>query len=178
MRPKSEIFKFELLVPSKVQLQKSGTVFQPRMTSYATLRRLSRIGKQYANMLEEYDTWSQVFDQTFEVLLTAARSSELPTRWSSSCQGKRVKSVLTIRLLLNFEQSQTDLRGIRRTSIPRQYGLASFIKCCRIFNTTPTTVSLKNVASDIFSALVARKGMPIFPNGHRGLPFRACVCTG
>ena len=80
MRPKSEISNFELLVPSKVQLQKSETVFQPRMISYATLRRLSRIGKQYANMLEEYDKWSQVFDQTFEMLLTAARLSELPTR--------------------------------------------------------------------------------------------------
>ena len=108
MRPKGEIFNFELLVPGKVQLPKSGTVFQPRMISYATLRRLSCIGKQYANMLKEYDAWSQVFDQTFEVLLTAARSSELPTRWSSSCQGKRVKSVLTIRLLLNSEQSITD----------------------------------------------------------------------
>ena len=126
MRPKSEISNFELLVPSKVQLQKSGTVFQPRMFSYVTLRRLSRIGKQYANMLEEDDTWSQVFDQTFEVLLTAARLSELPTRWSNSCQGKRLKSVLTIRLLLNSEQSQTDLQGIRRTSIQRQYCLASF----------------------------------------------------
>ena len=37
-------FNFELVVPSKVQLQKRGTVFQPRMISYATLRRLSRIG--------------------------------------------------------------------------------------------------------------------------------------
>ena len=83
-------FNFELLVSSKVQLpQKSGTVFQPRMISYATLRRLSRIGKQYANMLEGYDTWSQVFNQTFEVLLTAARLSESPTRWSNSCQGKK-----------------------------------------------------------------------------------------
>ena len=36
-------FNFELLVPSKVQLQKSETVFQPRMISYATLRRLLRI---------------------------------------------------------------------------------------------------------------------------------------
>ena len=31
---------------------------------------LSRIGKQYANMLEEYNTSSQVFDQTFEVSAT------------------------------------------------------------------------------------------------------------
>ena len=51
--PMSAIY-FELLVPSKVQLQKSGTVFQSRMISYATLRQSSRIGKQYANMLEEY----------------------------------------------------------------------------------------------------------------------------
>ena len=71
MRPKSEIFSSKLLlVPSKVQLQKSGTVFQPRMISYATLRRLSRIGKQYAIMLEENDTWLQVFNQTFEVRAT------------------------------------------------------------------------------------------------------------
>ena len=70
MRTKSEIFNFELLIPSKVQLQKSGTVFQPRMISYATLRRLSCTGKQYANMLEEDDTWSQVFDQTFQVSAT------------------------------------------------------------------------------------------------------------
>ena len=32
-----------------------------RLSSYATLHRLSRIGKQYANMLEEYDTWSQAY---------------------------------------------------------------------------------------------------------------------
>ena len=107
-------------------------------------------------MLEEYDTWSQIFDQTFEVLLNAARLSELPTHWSNSCQRKRVKSVLTIRLLLNSEQSQTDLRRFRRTSIQRQYCLASFIKCCRIFNTIPTTVSLKSVASDI-STLLSRE---------------------
>ena len=75
MHLKSELFNFELLVPSKVQLQKSRTVFQPRMISYATLRRLSRIEKQYANMLEEYDTWSQVFDQTFQVSATDASYS-------------------------------------------------------------------------------------------------------
>ena len=57
MRPKSEISNFELLVPSK------GYIFL-RNT------RLPRIGKQCANMLEEYDTWSQVFDQTFEVSAT------------------------------------------------------------------------------------------------------------
>ena len=92
MRPKSETPNFELLVPSKSifyfrkygtdekvgaidsQLQGSGTVFQPRrIYSYASLQRLSRIGKQYANMLEEYDTWSQVFDQTFEVNATDLR---------------------------------------------------------------------------------------------------------
>ena len=48
------MFNFELLVPSKVQLQKSGTVFQSRIISYATLRQSSRIGKQYENMLVEY----------------------------------------------------------------------------------------------------------------------------
>ena len=132
MRPKSEISNFELLVPSKVQLQKSGTVFQPRMISYATLRRLLRIGKQYEKMLEEYGTWSQVFDQTFRVRLTAARLSELPTRWSNSCQGKRVESVLTIRLLLNSGQSQVDLGEIRRTSIQRQYCLASFSRATQV----------------------------------------------
>ena len=152
MRPKIETPNFELLVPSKVifyfrkygtdekvsaidsQLQGSGTVFQPRrISSYATLHRSSRIRKQNANMLEEYDTWSQVFDQTFEVLLTsAARLSELPTRCSNSCQEKRLKSVLTIRLLLNSEQSQTDLRGIRRTSIQRQFCLASFSRATQV----------------------------------------------
>ena len=71
MRPKSETPNFELLVPSKVQFQGSGTVFQSRrISSYATLHRLSRTGKQYANMIEEYDTWLQVFDQTFEVSTT------------------------------------------------------------------------------------------------------------
>ena len=85
MRPKSETSNFKLLVSSKgisyfrkygtgekvsavdsyiVQLQESGTVFQPkRISSSATLHRLSRIGKQCANMLEEIDTWLQVFDQ-------------------------------------------------------------------------------------------------------------------
>ena len=92
MRPKSGTSNFELLVPSKgisyfrkygtdekvsaidswiVQLQKNGTTFQPRrVSSYATLHYLSRIGKQYANMLEEYDTRSQVFNQIFEVRAT------------------------------------------------------------------------------------------------------------
>ena len=89
MRSQSETSNFKLLVPSKgisyfrkygtdekvsaidskiVQLQESGTVFQPRrISSYATLHRLSRIGKQYANMLEEYDTWSQVFNQATKI---------------------------------------------------------------------------------------------------------------
>ena len=92
MRPESETFNFELLFPSKGisyfrkygtdgkasandskigQFQKNGKVFQPRrISSYTTLHRLSRIGKQYANMLEEYDTWSQVFNQIFEVRAT------------------------------------------------------------------------------------------------------------
>ena len=72
MRPESETSNFELLVPSKVQLHESGRVFQPRrISSHATLHRLiSRIGKQYAIMLEEYDTWSQVFTQIFEVRAT------------------------------------------------------------------------------------------------------------
>ena len=82
MRPKSETSDFKLLVSSKgisyfqkygtdekvsaidskiVQLQKSGTVFQPRsISSSATLQRLSRIGKQYTKMLGEYDMWSPV----------------------------------------------------------------------------------------------------------------------
>ena len=85
MRPKSESPDFKLLVSSKytsyfrkyrtdlkasvfdskmVQLQKSGTVFQPRrVSSSAALHPLSRIGKQCTNMLEEYDTWSQDFNQ-------------------------------------------------------------------------------------------------------------------
>ena len=47
-----------------VQLQRSGTVFQPiRISSSATLHRSSRIRKQCTNMVEEYDTWSQVFNQ-------------------------------------------------------------------------------------------------------------------
>ena len=95
-------------------------------------------------MLEKYDTWSQVFDQTFEVLLTTARSSESPTScWSNSCQEKGlIKSVMTFRLLLNSEQSQTDLRGIRRTSIQSQYHLPSCSRanCCRNFNTTRAPV--------------------------------------
>ena len=33
-------------------LQKDGTVFQQRIVSHAMLRQSSRIGKQYANMLE------------------------------------------------------------------------------------------------------------------------------
>ena len=79
MCPKSETSKFELLVPSKgisyfrkyvtdekvsaidskmVQLHESGTVFQPRrISSFVPLHHLSRIGKQYTKMLEEYHTW-------------------------------------------------------------------------------------------------------------------------
>ena len=89
MRPTSETSNFELLIPSKgifyfrkygtdekvsaidfkiFQLQESGTVFRPRrISSYAKLHRLSRIRKQYENMLEEYDTRSQVLNQFFEV---------------------------------------------------------------------------------------------------------------
>ena len=51
-----------------VQLQKSGTVFQPRrISSYATLHRLSRVEKQYTKILEGYDTWSQVFNQATKI---------------------------------------------------------------------------------------------------------------
>ena len=92
MHPKSETSNVKLLVPSKgisyfrkygtdekvsaidfqiVQLQESGAVFQPRrISSNATLHRLLRIGKQYANIIEEYDTWSHVFKQNFEVRAT------------------------------------------------------------------------------------------------------------
>ena len=53
----------ESAIDSKVvQLQKSETVFQPRrISSSATLHRLSRIGKQYTKMLGEYDTWSPAY---------------------------------------------------------------------------------------------------------------------
>ena len=72
MRPKSEIFNFELLVPSKVQLRKSGTVFQPRMIS--SLRNSSSFITYWKTVcdyaIEENDMWSQVFDQTFEVSAT------------------------------------------------------------------------------------------------------------
>ena len=70
------------------------------------LRQSSGIGKQYANILEEY-VIASFFYQTTEVLLTAARLSESPACWSNSCQGKRGESILTIRLLLDSEQSQT-----------------------------------------------------------------------
>ena len=155
MRPKSETPNFELLVPSKVQLQKNGTVFQPRMiSSYANLRRLSRIGKQYANNIEDTIRGRKFSIKLLKLVLltSAARLSELPTRWSNSCQGERVKSVLTIRLLLNSEQSETDLRGIKRTSIQRQYYLASFqssYSCAVRFSIQHGRLcSLKSVASE------------------------------
>ena len=97
MRSKSETSNFKLLVPSKgisyfrkygtdekvsaigskiVQLQESGTVFQPRrISSSATLHRLSRIGQQDANMLEEYDTWSQVFNQATKIPSSDSRKA-------------------------------------------------------------------------------------------------------
>ena len=37
-------------------------MFQQRMVSYTMLRQSSRIEKKFANILEEYDTWSKVFD--------------------------------------------------------------------------------------------------------------------
>ena len=92
MRTNSETSNFELLVPVKgiydfrkygtdekgsvidsyiIQLQESGTMFQPRRnSSYATLHHLTRIGKQYANILKEYDTWLQVFNHFFKVRAT------------------------------------------------------------------------------------------------------------
>ena len=80
-------------------------------------------------------------------------------------KGKELKSVLTIRLLLNSEQSQTDLRGIKRTSIQRQYYLASFqsIYSSAVEFSIPhgRLCSLKSVASE-YNTLVARKGMPTF----------------
>ena len=119
--PKAKFPTLNLLVPSKVQLQKRGTVFQPRMIS--SLRNSSSFITDWKTVCEyargiRY-VW-QVFNRTFEVLLPAVRLSELPTRWSNSYQGKRIKPVLITRLLLNSKQSQTDLRGIRRTSIQRQ----------------------------------------------------------
>ena len=92
MRPKSKTSDFKLLVPSKgisyfrkygtdekvsaidskiVQLKKSGTVqylsHARRVSSSATLHHLSRIGKQYAKKLEEYNTWLQVFNQATKI---------------------------------------------------------------------------------------------------------------
>ena len=83
MRPKSKTSNIELLVPSKgisyfrkygtdekvsaidskiVQLQESGTLFQARrISSSVPLNRLSRIGKQYTEMLGEYDTLSPAY---------------------------------------------------------------------------------------------------------------------
>ena len=116
----------------KTKNKKNETQTKVRMA--LLFHHLSRTRKQYASMLEEIDTWSHVFNQTFEALLkSAARLSELPTRWSKRFQGKRfIKSVLTIRLLLNSEQSQTDLRRIKRTSIQRQYYLASFSRATQV----------------------------------------------
>ena len=161
MRTKKRNFHSELLVPSKVQLQKGGTVFQQRIVFYAILRQSSRIGKQYANMLEKFDTWSQVFGQTFEALLTAARSS-----WSNSWQWERGKFIVTIRLLLNSEQPQQTyvesgeqaFRGNTTSQIS-----VELLMCCRIFNTTPTTVLLKNISLGIQYSC-RKKGMSIFPN--------------
>ena len=84
MRPKSETPNFELLVPSKG-------------ICYLCNTRLSRIGKQYANMLEEYDTWSQVFDQTFETRATYV-----------CCSIKRVAGTLVIQLLREKAQVSPD----------------------------------------------------------------------
>ena len=104
---------------------------------------------------------SLFFNQTTEVLLTAARLSESPAYWSNSCQGKRGESILTIRLLLNSEQSQTYSESGERAfrDITFLQISVELLKCCRIFNTTLTTA-----ASAIFSVLAARKGMPFFSN--------------
>ena len=62
MRPKSETSNSELLVPSEgiFYFRKYGTDDKVLaiISSYATLHWLSRIGKQSATMLREYDTWS------------------------------------------------------------------------------------------------------------------------
>ena len=50
----SPIFENTVRMKKIVELQKSGVVFQPRrISSSATLHRLSRIGK----IIKEYDTW-------------------------------------------------------------------------------------------------------------------------
>ena len=54
----SPIFENTERIKKIVQLQKSGAVFQPRrISSSATLHRLSRMGKQYMKIIKECDTW-------------------------------------------------------------------------------------------------------------------------
>ena len=91
MRPKSEISNFELLVPSKgiFYFRKYGT--DEKVSAIDSLRYFnSRKAEQFkkdlllrkstaftaywktvCDVLEEYDTWSQVFNQTSEVRATS-----------------------------------------------------------------------------------------------------------
>ena len=118
--PKNEISNFELLVPSK------GYIFL-RNT------RLLRVGKQYAKMLEEYDTWSQAYSN-FEIRATYV-----------CCSIERVADTLIKQLPREKDQASsyystaveywtiTDrLAEIGRMSIERQYYLASFSRATQV----------------------------------------------
>ena len=129
---KIKIFNFELLVPSKVQLQKSGTVFHDK-------------NDLLRNAMSIIAYWKTVCEYAREVRYVVA-SFRSNCRNASDCCSiervtgtlvkqlprKRVESVLTIRLLLNSEQSQADLRGIKRTSVRRQYYLANFSRVIQV----------------------------------------------
>ena len=144
MRTKSEIFNFELLVPGKVQLQKSVTVFQSRMISYVTLRQPSRIGKQYASMLEEYVIasfrsnyssecyWRQLLDWA------NCRHSGQPV---TNGKGASPSWLLDCCWILNNHRQTYRESGERafKGNTTSQISV-ELLKCCRIFNTTRTTV--------------------------------------
>ena len=160
MSPKSETSNFELLVLSKgisyirkygtdkkvgaidskiVQLQESGTVLQPRrISSSVPLHSLSRIGKQYTKMLGEYDTLSpassNVWGKGYQRL--PAWLSEVPTSWSNLqtvVKGRGFSQLYLFKCIPNLKQwLQTDLWGIRRTSIQRQYYFASFSRATQV----------------------------------------------
>ena len=105
-------------------------------------------------MLEEYDTWSQAFNQIFEVRATDMLIKQLPREKaevsSDYSSAAEFRTMITDRLMGN--QANEHSRGNTTSQVS-----VELLKCCRIFQ----QCSLESVASE-YSTLVARKGMPIF----------------
>ena len=115
-------------------------------------------------MLEEYDTWSQVFNQIFEVRATNVRVADtlikqLPRRKaqvSSDCSTAAGFRTVTDRLMRNQVNEHSE------AILPRKFQSSSSSAVESVQH--ERLCSLESVASE-YSTFVARKGMLFFSNG-------------